>query len=367
MTDTPEEFVGELVTDEKKAELKKKEIKGPGFNTEYTGEFMMSGELPLPDYLIHDFLARGNLTNLSGPPGGGKTVLAISLIVQNHMDTVLGKKCKKPFRTLLIDEENGISQTILVYRKAMNGIEQFTNKDDMNEISKNVRCFSMEGFTFNTEWGIKLEFLLDKYKKAGVCPDLIIIDNVSRTFEGDSNKIADARIIHKLLKKIALDYNLAVLLISHTRKGDPTCLADISGSADFGAQVTIGYIVKIGHTKDDEVSLWFKKVKNNIGFPTGRPESLLIKNLDFDEIKNEYLSFTLTNEGLVSEVMKKQESITDNIRDEILKICINPTSWKDIVIHLLSKGYKDGTIRGVLANMRKDESIIKDGSNWKVI
>ena len=79
----------------------------PNFKHPYTGTKLIKSKFPKPDYLVDDFLARQNLTNLTGPPSGGKTVIAMGLVTQNRTGEFLGRKCK-PFQTLFIDEENGL-------------------------------------------------------------------------------------------------------------------------------------------------------------------------------------------------------------------------------------------------------------------
>ena len=156
--------------------------------------------------------------------------------------------------------------------------------------------------------------------------------------------------VHRLLKPIAIDYNLAILLLSHTRKGDPRELQDISGSGDFGAQVTIAYIVKRykGITAETEVNLWFKKVKNNLGRPTGPPESLLIHEVAKDEL-------TLSHQGLVSAVCKKENKIHEEIKQKIKELL--PKKWGDILANLTD--YKLGTVKWTLNKMKKDKEIAK--------
>ncbi|UCF49262.1 MAG: AAA family ATPase [Thermoplasmatales archaeon] len=319
----------------------------PNFDHPYSGARLIKMKFPEPDYLVDDFLARRNLTNLTGPPGGGKTVIAMAIVTQNRTGEVLGRKCK-PFRTLFIDEENGLLQTQYQFMRMVKGL--LISKAERAKTCENVTFHCMEGFRTTENWVNRLKGYLNDLKKKGKLPDLIIIDNISRTFEGDTNTVVDARMVHRLLKPIAIEYNLAILLLSHTRKGNPTELQDISGSGDFGAQVTIGYITKryMGVTAETEVNLWFKKVKNNLGRPTGPPESLLIHEVTKDEL-------TLSHQGLVSEVCKKEEKIHEEIKEKIKELL--PMKWGDLLANL--SGYKLGTVKWTLSKMIKDKEIAK--------
>jgi hypothetical protein len=320
----------------------------PNFSHPFTGDKLMKMKFPEPDYLVDDFLVRKALTNLSGPPGGGKTVIAMGLVTQNRTGEVLGRKCK-PIRTLFIDEENGLEQTQNLFMRMMKGL--LIGEEDKKKTAESVTFHCMEGFRTTLNWANRLRAYLNDLKKRGKLPDIIIIDNISRTFEGDTNTVVDARVVHRLLKPIALDYNLSILLLSHTRKGDPTKLQDISGSGDFGAQVTIAYITKRyrGIVSETEVRLWFKKVKNNLSRPTGRPESLLIREVAKDEL-------TLSHQGYVAEVCKKEKKKSDEIKADILEIL--PKRWGEIISNL-SK-HNPGTVKWTLSRMKKEKEIKKD-------
>jgi len=328
----------------------------PNFNHPYSGAKLIKEKFPKPDYLVEDFLARQNLTNLTGPPGGGKTVIAMALVTQNRTGEVLGRRCK-PFRTLFIDEENGLQQTRYQFMRMVKGL--LISKAEKTKTCENVTFHCMEGFRTTENWVNRLKGYLNDLKKRGKLPDLIIIDNISRTFEGDTNTVVDARMVHRLLKPIAIDYNLAILLLSHTRKGKPTELQDISGSGDFGAQVTIAYITKRykGITSETEVYLWFKKVKNNLGRPTGPPESLLIHEIAEDEL-------ALGHQGLVSAVCKKEEKIHEEIKQKIKELL--PMKWGEILANL--SDYKTGTVKWTLNKMKTEKEIAKGkDEKWKEV
>jgi hypothetical protein len=240
----------------------------------------------------------------------------------------------KEFRTLFIDEENGIFQTKYVFRRIMNGLN--LTPEQKKKACENSIFYSMEGFRIDQMWADGLLFLLLRMEIEGNKPDVIMIDNVSRIFEGDSNTQEAAKMIHRYLKPIAIRFNCAILLLSHTRKGNPETLSDISGSGDFGAQVTIAYISKKVGVTGNTVNMWFKKVKNNIGIPENSAQSYDVCGTE-ENVK-------IVFRGSTKEIM---HTISDNIREEIMGFMDFDVeyTWKQIIDAMKDKGFKDGTIR----------------------
>lgn len=300
----------------------------------HTGKDFFEQELKKPDYLIGDFLARQSLTNLTGPPGGGKTILSLYAVVNNINKCFLDKE-SVPFRTLFIDEENGAWQTQYIFKMICRHVFDALTETEKETVMNNVDFYCMDGFRLDTKWGNELNRLLLRMKAAKRLPDLIIIDNISRIFEGDSNTQGDAKLVHRIFKTIAIRFNVAILLISHTRKGNPNTLQDISGSGDFGAQVTISYISKrIG--SDNNPKYWLKKVKNNIGVPTSPAIVYDIHGYgDSLEIKYEGIHSDLYNNSKSGAIEKSLQTIMKS--GEVL-------SRNAIIAALKDKDFKEGTI-----------------------
>jgi len=358
MSNPEDIFDGNVVTDERKKELKKKVTP---FHDYYSGKFMMDGELDQPDYLVEDFIARQNLTNLSGPPGSAKTTLALLIAADNVSGNILNMK-SKTFKTLFIDEENGAYQTKYIFRRIMESCKLFLSDEQYESAINNVGFYCMTGFRMDEFWGNELDNVISDMRNNNNCPDLIIFDNVSRIFEGDSNTQEAAKMVHRVLKPLAIKYNIGILLLSHTRKGSPETLSDISGSGDFGAQVTIAYISKLVSSNDGVASIWLRKVKNNLGVPIGDPYSF--------DIKGSKTDLTITYEGLVSSVMRAKNNLTDQIKTEVTTILSeHGMTWKGIMLHLINKGFNEGTSKATLNKMSGSKKsnkkmIEKDGELW---
>lgn len=299
-----------------------------------TGTELFEQELKKPVYLVDDFLVRQSLTNLTGPPGGGKTILALHIVVNNILKNFLDKDCI-PFRTLFIDEENGLSQTQYIFQLLCNNTLEYCTETEKDTMLDNVDFYCMDGFRLSDKYRVEITRLLRRLRAAKRLPDLIIIDNVSRIFEGDSNTQGDAKLIHRMFKGISIEFNLAVLLISHTRKGNPNTLQDISGSGDFGAQVTISYISKrIGKETNPKYS--FKKVKNNLGMPTSPSITYRIRSFANQlEVKYEGVTSELYRESKVDDLVKALTQIMEPGEN---------STRKAITLALEDAKFKKGTI-----------------------
>jgi hypothetical protein len=73
---------------------------------------------------------------------------------------------------------------------------------------------------------------------------LVIIDTVNNHMgKGDGNKTADVRPITTELTKIARDYSLCIIGITHLRKGEGTALQRVMGSTDWTGAARAVWVV----------------------------------------------------------------------------------------------------------------------------
>ena len=137
----------------------------------------------------------------------------------------------KPVNVLFIDEENGLQMTKAVHDRLKNtmGIKT-TGKTFFIACDKGFKlkrpCVGCIGID-------ELEIFI-RENEIG----LVIIDNISRVFQGEEASIEDVRKIHGWLKPIISRYSCSFIVIHHNRKGDPAfrTSADMRGSVDFRNQ-----------------------------------------------------------------------------------------------------------------------------------
>jgi RecA-family ATPase len=194
-------------------------------------------ELPPIEYLIDDFIIKAGLTYVVGPPASFKTgLMMLAAIIGACRKSLIGFNVKKPFRTLFIDEENGIRNTKDRFVKLVDGLGIDVKKELGN---KEIIFSNIAGFKFFFHHIEELKRLIKKHK-----PDLIIIDNIARCMLGSERDEQDVSKILGMLKPIIEEYKTSFVVIHHTRKGNATSLDDISGSRDFGGQCDNAFLLK---------------------------------------------------------------------------------------------------------------------------
>lgn len=234
-------------------------------------------DLPSIEYLVDKFIMKGGLTYLVGGPGSFKTgVMLLTSLCGARGQKVLNFDVKKPFRTLFIDEENGIINTKFKFAQILRGLEY-----DIDDFKDDDIIFSnISSFKFNELDIHALEDLIKKYK-----PNLIVIDNIARCLVGSERDEKDVAAVFNMIKPLIEKYRVSFVIIHHTRKGSGNTLEDISGSRDFGAQCDGAFILSETNRENDkkEFTLTQKKIKYGIEIPdvifnvSGNADKLIVE------------------------------------------------------------------------------------------
>lgn len=185
-----------------------------------------------PEFLWYPYVPKGKVTNLFGPPGLGKTHMALAfaaIVSRGHPfpDSVDGvpRGASEPGTVLILSAEDGIADT-LVPRLLKAGADM-------------QRVFVLTGSVENPDAGVTLQTDLDLLHAAAtqVRPSLIIIDPIQAYIGGvDMNQATDVRPVYKVLARLAEQHNSAVLVIGHLRKGGAErAIYRALGSIDFVA------------------------------------------------------------------------------------------------------------------------------------
>jgi AAA domain len=178
----------------------------------------MVSQLPPPaDFVVELLAARGELTEIWGGKGLGKSLLCEEMTRGVATGTpVAGLECKRG-RVLYVDSENGRHE---IWRRV----------HYLKLPERNVRMIDAMGAHL-----IKDEKHLRALIKL-VQPDLVIYDSLRRLTGGlDENDSRDMAAVMGLLMELARGYRHAAVLIHHPRK-DGT---ESRGSGAIGDQVTI--------------------------------------------------------------------------------------------------------------------------------
>jgi len=302
-------------------------------------------EIPPPEFLVKNVIEKGELIYVVGPPASFKTGWTMYLAICGaYSKKTLEFDIDKPFTTLFIDEENGLRKTKERFIRIFNGMKLNPSFLDSNRI-----IFStIAGFTLTPEHIMTLTELIDKNN-----PDMIVIDNIARCLIGSERDEKDVSNVMRLLKPLIEAYNVTILIIHHTRKGNPQSLEDISGSRDFGAQCDNGFLLRQVKRKGNMKRFLLRQLKIKM--------SLEMEDINFAVEGSREEPLTIRYEGLASDVIK-------NLYQEIVPVIIDwweagskeEYKTSDVVDAMKKKGYKDTSIRKALKFMLDMGTIEKD-------
>lgn len=212
-------------------------------------------------WLWIDWLARGKLHLLAGPPSTGKTTLALAVAATlTKGGTWPDGTWAAQGRVLIWTCEDGIEDTVMP-RLVASGAD-LENAYILRETSENGR---RRAFDF----GRDLQRLEAKVRELGDVV-LIIIDSVAQLVSGNSNSNTQVRKDLDPLVAFAEQTGIAILGLTHVVKGskkkDP--LDRVNGSTAFGAVARIVWIVarhESDRTSDGVSRSVLVRAKSNIG------------------------------------------------------------------------------------------------------
>lgn len=208
-------------------------------------------------------IPRGKLTLLVGDPGLGKSLLTLDLVarVTRGIDFPDGVKCE-PGSAIIFSCEDDPSDTIRprldVAGADVGRVFLIPAVRDVTRDGKAVE----RSFDLSTDMSMLRE-AIDQ------TPDvrLIIIDPVSGYMPGtDSHSNAEVRSMLAPLAKLAADYKLSILAITHLRKSSGQVLHRAIGSIAFAAAARAVWAVA-RETEESDRRV-FLPVKNNLAVDT---------------------------------------------------------------------------------------------------
>jgi len=188
---------------------------------------------PPINWLVKQFICKGDVTLLMGNPGLGKSFLAMDLavsIAEGHKTWLGMPLTTSTNRVLYIDEENPVD---LIYDRMLKlGL---TAKG-----ATNLRYLHRQSIWLDRD----PEEVLDE--AMAFKPDLIIIDALARIHTGDENSAnVMASLFRSGIAPLARDTGAAVVVIHHAVKGEHSnSFVRARGSGDISASVDSGIDVR---------------------------------------------------------------------------------------------------------------------------
>lgn len=202
----------------------------------FTANEILKMDLPPIKHLAKGLFEEGSLIYIVGTPGSCKSMFTMftTLCLAEKQEMFNNFKIDKSYKTLWIDEENGLRRTKHKLQRLMSTMQIETDK---------VLFSSMNGFRINYECVKELEILIKREK-----PDIIVLDSFIRVFEGDERG-EEVKVVHRLLKPLIEKYNLSIFILHHLRKENvklkgARTLDDIRGSGDLGGQCDQAFLLQ---------------------------------------------------------------------------------------------------------------------------
>lgn len=238
------------------------------------------------NWLWYPYIPFGKLTLIQGDPGGGKSMLVLTIAACVSTGRALpGAEPMQPGNVIYQNVEDGLADTIkprLV--KAGANFRRILTIDE-----------SEKSLVMDDE---RLEMVMNDYK-----PKLLILDPV-QSYLGAGTDMHRANEVRPLLKRLALmaeKYDCAVILVMHLSKtSQPHSIYRGLGSIDFPAAARS--VLLVGQDPNDKQIRAMVQIKNSLG-PQG--EGLGFQITDFGLQWTG--ATTLTDQDILGGAMKQSE------------------------------------------------------------
>jgi putative DNA primase/helicase len=299
------------------------------------------------DWLWLHWLARGKLGVLAGPPGSGKTTIAVAMVatVTSGGRWPDGTRCK-PGNALLWSGEDDPADT-LVPRLIAAGA-------DLSKVYF-VTGARIAGEVLPFDPARDLVQLTEQAEAIGDV-HLLVVDPIVSAVTGDSHKNTEVRRALQPLVDLGAYLGAAVLGISHFSKGtggrDPT--DRVTGSVAFGAVARVVLVAaKVKNEDGDEDRRILARAKSNIGPDDGGFEYGLEQVEVLPGISASRVTWGRAIDGTARELLTEpdQESDDDEASakgsaEAFLKATLTaPTTVKTVQAEAKDAGHSWATVR----------------------
>jgi DNA-binding transcriptional ArsR family regulator len=190
-------------------------------------QLLRAAETPL-EYVVDPIVPRGYLTQIHGPPKGGKSSFTLFLGVATSIGTwptgaLLQSKPQKVFYITWEDMLPLISKRILSYARGLgsNGIPPNMHVTEMPLLLMNVAEHAR---------ALEDKISAERY-------DLVVLDTISHAHGVDEDKASEIKLVMQVLQRIARNCRCAILYVHHRRKnGEGVSMSERGrGSTAIGA------------------------------------------------------------------------------------------------------------------------------------
>lgn len=294
-------------------------------------------EVKRPEWILHQWIVRGDLHLLAACQGGGKTTFAAYVAaVLTAGKPWLGNRSDpgQPLEVawLSLEEQQGR----IVARLRANGVD-----DSRIRILGEV----VEGLEDPRPWNLPGDFAALENYLTEYPADLLIVDGLGYAVTGDGSYPVVARTLSKL-GKVAERHRLAILGITHTPKAASNAKTAAIGSTAWTALARILWV--IGDDPDQDGRQVVRVAKSNFEYPpqgigfsiTNDPqtEAGLVSDLTVSEVTAE----ALVGEREGEEARSERQECAEAIRE---LLSAGPYGTGPFMDALRSQGFSEATVK----------------------
>jgi hypothetical protein len=294
---------------------------------------MADTDPPEPEYLVKYVAARGEVTQLWGAPGVGKSFFVEACCAGvGYGRPVAGLDCSQG-RVLYVDAENGEHE---VHRRVRN----------LDLPPEHVSIY--DGSTAHLKRdGEDFVAMIDFER-----PDLLVLDSLRRltpgTDENDSGEMAE---IIGFIKALAQEHGLAALVIHHARKDGTT----ERGSSAIKDQVSVSW--QMSRDPDDREVRRLTCEKMRIA---KEPDDRWLRIVERDR------GLAVVEAGAPLPILESGRPREDVARDVLRLLGKGGPLTRPQLAKALGKHPKDGTFRRAVDGLADKGRIVRDGDSWTV-
>jgi RecA-family ATPase len=169
--------------------------------------------IPRQRWLVPDLIPAGNVTILSGDGATGKSLLGLQLAVATATAGEWIGAAPEPGKVLFVSAEDEIEEIHRRLAKIKPGLSELEDLSIVNMAGKDAVLAAPEGrdgLLHATPTFAALHKLIATHR-----PSLLILDTLADLFGGDEIKKVHARQFIGLLRGLAIDFEVTILLLAH--------------------------------------------------------------------------------------------------------------------------------------------------------